>query len=343
MRQITYCEAINEALVQEMECDSSVIVYGIGAPDHKRVFGTTNELVERFGDRCFDVPLSEDAMLGFGVGAAIGGLRPVNVHIRMDFLILAMNQLVTIASTHHYITGQSVPLVIRVIVGRGWGQGCHHSKSLHSTFAHIPGLKVVLPVTPYDAKGMLIAAIRDNNPVIFIEHRWLYWAKGYVPEYSYTQRLDWANVVRRGKDITIIATSWMVVEALHAAATLEERGVLVEVIDLRSAQPLDDEMIVNSVKKTSRCIVADNDWVHCGLGAEIVARIQEKCLHDLAEPIARVGFAPSPCPTARCLENAFYPNAKTIIREIEKTLSLPEIDLSGEDFYSHERKFKGPF
>lgn len=343
MRQITYCEAINEALIQEMERDSSVIVYGIGTPDHKRVFGTTNELAERFGDRCFDVPLSEDAMLGFGVGAAIGGLRPVNVHVRMDFLILAMNQLVTIASTHHYITGQSVPLVIRVIVGRGWGQGCHHSKTLHSTFAHIPGLKVVLPVAPYDAKGMMIAAIRDNNPVIMIEHRWLYWGKGEVPEESYTVPLDTARIVRYGKHMTIVATSWMVIEALHAADILAKRGFSAEVIDVRSATSIDLDCIALSVARTGYCVVADNDWVHCGLGSEIAAQVYDLCYSKLLGAIKRIGFCATPCPTVRCLENAFYPNAKTIIREVEKMLSLPEVNLSREDFYSHERRFKGPF
>lgn len=335
----TYAEAINQALAGEMERDPSVFVYGIGVPDHKKVFGTTVNLPQ---ERCLDTPLSEDTLMGFGVGAALGGLRPINVHIRVDFLLLAMNQLANIVSTHHYITGQPVPLVIRAIVGRGWGQGCHHSKSMHSTFAHIPGLKVYMPVTPYDAKGLLVAAIRDNDPVLLIEHRWLYWAEGDVPEEPYVVQPK-AKVIRTGSDLTIIATSWLCVEALHAAEILAKHDVSVEVVDLCSAQPLDIVTLANSVDKTGACLVADNDWVHCGLGGEIVAQIQEECFEELTAPILRIGFAPSPCPTVRCLENAFYPNAATIIHKVEDLLDLDPIDLLHEEFYAHERRFKGPF
>jgi len=346
MRQLTYSEAINEALRQEMERDPTIFIYGIGTPDHKKVFGTTAGLIEQFGqERCFDVPLSEDALLGFGIGAALSGLRPVNVHIRVDFLLLAMNQLVNMAASHQYITGQSVPLVIRAIVGRGWGQGCHHSKSLHSFFAHVPGLKVVLPSTPYDVKGLLIAAIRDNDPVIVIEHRWLYWASGEVPEEPYTINIGEGNVLKEGDDVTVVATSWLCAEALKAAEILEQRslGIGIEVVDVRSARPLGEDAIFNSVKRTQRCIVADNDWLHCGLGAEIVARVQECCFDNLVVPVQRIGFASSPCPTVRCLENEFYPSAIDIIRTVENMLSLVHMDLSREDFYSHERRFKGPF
>ena len=177
MRRIDFSGAIREALWQEMERDSSVFVYGIGAPISNQIFGSVKGLAERFGpERCFDTPLSEDAMMGFGLGAAINGMRPVNVHIRADFLMLAMNQLVNMVSTYSYSTrGEiKVPLVVRAVVGRGWGQGYQHSKSLHSLFAHIPGLKVVLPTSPRDAKGLLTAAIQDDNPVVFIEHRWLH-------------------------------------------------------------------------------------------------------------------------------------------------------------------------
>ena len=192
MRRISYCEALNEAMVQEMERDSSVFVYGIGVPDHKKVFGSTVGLVERFGpDRCFDTPLCEDSMTGFGLGAAVNGLRPIHIHIRVDFLLLAMNQLANIVSSYRYASGGKlkVPLVIRAIIGRGWGQGFQHSKSMYSIFANIPGLKVVLPVTPRDAKGLLISAIRDDNPVIFVEHRWLYWQEDNVPEEPFTMPL----------------------------------------------------------------------------------------------------------------------------------------------------------
>ena len=346
MRKISYCEALNEAMSQEMERDPTVFVYGIGAPDHKRIFGTTVGLVEKFGpERCFDTPLSEDTMTGFGLGAAINGMRPIHIHIRVDFLLLAMNQLSNMVSNYRYtsVGKLKVPMVIRAIIGRGWGQGSQHSKSMYSVFAHIPGLKVVLPTTPRDAKGLLISAIRDDNPVIFIEHRWLYWQEGEVPEEPYTIPLGEATVLREGEDITVVAISWMNVEALKAAEILSRRGVSIEIVDPRTIAPFNEELIIKSVEKTGRCIVADNDWLNCGFSAEVAARVSEKCLSKLKSPIYRIGFAPTPCPTVRHLENEFYPNAVKLIRATEKMLGLEPTDLSKEEFYSHERRFKGPF
>lgn len=346
MRTLTYEQAINEALKQEMERDKSVFVYGIGVPDHKRIFGTTNGILENFGAlRCLDTPLSEDAMTGFGIGAAINGLRPVHIHIRVDFLLLAVNQLVNMASAYRYMShGElKVPIVIRAIIGRGWGQGCQHSKSMFSTFAHVPGLKVIMPTTPYDAKGMLTAAIRDDNPVIVFEHRWLYWQTGEVPEESYAVPLEGGSVIRQGDAITIGALSWMNAEAHHAAQILSRNGVEVEIVDIRALAPLDDECLIRSVKKTGRCIIVDSDWVDFGASAELAYRVSLRCFGKLKEPVARIGFAPIPCPTARHMENLFYPNAATIIRKVEEMLGIPEIDLTGEDLFSHERRFKGPF
>lgn len=346
MRNITYCQALNEAMAQEMERDSCVFVYGIGVPDHKKVFGSTIGLVERFGpERCFDTPLCEDSMTGFGLGAALNGMRPIHIHIRMDFLLLAMNQLANMVSSYRYVTrGKlNVPMVIRAIIGRGWGQGFQHSKSMYSVFAHIPGLKVVLPTTPKDAKGLLISAIRDDNPVIFVEHRWLYWQEGAVPEEPFTIPLGEANILREGKDVTVVATSWMNVEALKAAEILDRRGISIEIVDPRTIAPFNDELIVKSVEKTGHCIVADYDWLNCGFSAEVAARVSEKCFGRLKSPVRRIGFAPTPCPTVRHLENEFYPNAVNIIRAIEKMLGLEPTDLSNEDFYSHERRFTGPF
>ena len=345
MRRIDFCGAIREAMWQEMERDPSVFVYGIGVPTHAKIFGSVTGLTERFGpDRCFDTPISEEAMTGFGLGAAINGMRPIHIHIRVDFLLLAMNQLVNMVSSYIYSTRgqQRVPLVIRAVVGRGWGQGYQHSKSLHSYFAHIPGLKVVLPTTPRDAKGLLISAIRDDNPVVFIEHRWLYWAVDEVPEEPFTIPLGKGNILRHGKDITVIATSWMCVEAMKAADILAREGVSMEIIDPRTIAPFDDSLAVESVRKTGHCIVADNDWLDCGFSAEVAARVSEKCFGQLKSPVKRIGFAPTPCPTVRCLENEFYPNAAKIIRAVEERLKLKPIDLSKEDFYSHERRFKGP-
>jgi len=346
LRKITYCDALREAMIQEMERDAGVFVYGIGVPDHKAVFGSTRGIAEKFGrSRCFDTPLSEDAMTGFGLGAALNGMRPIHVHIRIDFMLLAFNQIVNMISSYKYSSaGQlKVPMVIRAIIGRGWGQGFQHSKSMYAVFAHIPGLKVVLPTTAYDAKGLLISAIRDDSPVIFIEHRWLYWQEGDVPQEPYTIPLGTGNIIREGQDITIVATSWMNVEATKAADILSKHGISVEIVDPRTISPLNDELIIKSVEKTGHCIVADNDWVFCGLSAEIAARVSAKCFGKLKAPVERIGFAQTPCPTARHLENEFYPNAIKIIRLVEKMLNLDPIDLSKEEFYSHEKKFKGPF
>jgi len=346
MRKISYCEALREATFQEMERDKSVFVYGIGVPDHKNIFGTTTGLMEKFGSsRCFDTPLAEDTMVGFGLGAAINGLKPIHIHIRVDFLLLAMNQLSNMVSSCRYTSAGTlkVPFVIRAVIGRGWGQGCQHSKSMHSVFAHIPGLKVVMPTTPKDAKGLLIAAIRDNNPILFIEHRWLYWQEAEVPEESFTVPIGKSNILLKGKDISVVATSWMNVEALKAAKILKKRGIELEIIDPRTISPLDDQPIMDSVNKTGYCIVADNDWLNCGFSAEVAARVSEKCFGKLKAPVERIGFTWTPCPTARHLENEFYPNAVDIIRSAEKLLKLSPTDLSQEEFYSHEKRFKGPF
>lgn len=346
MRKISYCQALNEAMAQEMDADPSVFVYGIDVADHKRVFGSTKGLLEKFGpERCFSTPLSEDAMTGFGLGAAINGLRPIHVHMRVDFMLLAMNQLANMVSSYRYMSAGrlKVPLVVRAVIGRGWGQAFQHSKTMHSCFAHIPGLKVVMPTTPEDAKSTLVSAIRDDNPVLFIEHRWLYDVVDEVPEETLPVSLGRAKVLNRGDDITIVATSWMNIEALKAAEIMAKRGVGVEVIDPVSICPLDEEPILESAAKTGHCIVADNDWVYCGFSAEMAAIVSEKCFGALKSPVTRIGFARTPCPTVRHLEQEFYPNAVNIVRAIEAKLDLEEADLSGEDFYSYENRFKGPF
>jgi acetoin:2,6-dichlorophenolindophenol oxidoreductase subunit beta len=346
MKTWSYCQALNQAIIQEMERDPRVFVYGIGVPDHKKIFGSTDGILERFGsDRCIDTPIAEDSMTGFGLGAAINGLRPIHIHIRVDFLLLAMNQLANMVSSFCYGSAGKVrvPLVIRAVVGRGWGQGYQHSKTMHSTFAHIPGLKVVTPTTVADAKGLMVSAIRDDNPVLVIEHRWLYWQEGAVPDGDYTVRIGEPNVIHTGDDLTIIATSWMNVEALMAAEILQRRGVSIEIVDPRTLAPLEDEKLVASVEKTGHCIVADNDWAFCGFGAEIAARISEKCFGRLKSPVERIGFAHVPCPTARHLETEFYPNAAGIIRMVERKLGLSPTDISGENFFSHENRFRGPF
>jgi len=345
---LSYREALNMAMAQEMDRDPNVFVYGLDVPDHKRIFGSTVDLVEKFGpERCFGTPLAEDAMTGFALGAAINGMRPIHVHIRVDFVMLAMNQIVNMISNFRYMTaGQlKVPLVIRAVIGRGWGQSAQHSKSLHSFFAHIPGLKVVMPTTPADAKGLLASAIREDNPVIFLEHRWLYDISDEVdtdPEALIP--LGKPNVLRNGADLTVVATSWMNVEALKAAEVMKKlHGTSLEIIDPRTIAPLEYEAIYHSVNKTGHCIVADYDWLNCGFSAEVAARVSEACFGTLKTPISRLGFSTTPCPTTRPLENKFYSSAVDIIRQAENKLQLDPADLSGEEFYSYESKFKGPF
>lgn len=345
---LSYREAISSTLAQEMRRDSNVFVYGLDVPDHKRIFGSTAGLVEEFGlERCFGMPLSEDAMTGFGLGAALNGLRPVYVHIRADFLFLCLNQIANMIASYRYLTGGkvSVPLVIRAVMGRGWGQGAQHSKSIHSILAHLPGLKVIMPTRPADVKGLLTSAIRDNNPVVMLEHRWLYDTQGEVPEdKNFSIPLGEPHVLREGQDVTIVATSWMNIEALQAAELLKKNhGVTVEIIDPRTIYPLNYDLIYKSVNKTRHCIVADYDWLSCGFSAEVAARVSEHCFSRLTSPVIRLGFAETPCPTTRPLEDAFYSNAVDIIRAVEKKLALKKMGVSGETFYSYENKFKGPF
>jgi len=342
---MTYRQALNEALHDEMAADESVFVFGLDVPDHKRIFGSTAGLVEKFGSRrCFGTPLSEDAMTGVALGAALSGLRPVHVHIRVDFLLLAMNQLANMVSCARYMSGDrlKVPLVIRSVIGRGWGQGAQHSKTLHSFFAHIPGLKVVMPANPQDAYSLLRASIQDDSPVVFLEHRWLYDAPSEVDK-DFKVPIGKSRVQREGTDLTVVSTSWMTVEALKAREILLKRGVSLEIIDVRTIAPADMETIAASVKKTGLCIAADYDWLPCGFASEIAASVSYECFGSLRRPVERIGFAHTPCPTTRPLENLFYPTAVTIIRTAEKMLGLDETDLSGEEFYSWERKFKGPF
>lgn len=343
---MTYREALNTAMREEMRRDPSVFVYGIDVADHKGTFGSCSGLAEEFGsDRCFSTPLCEDAMTGFGLGAAVNGLRPIHVHMRVDFLILAMSQLVNMIASSSYGSAGKVkaPMVIRAVIGRGWGQSWQHSKTLLSWFAHVPGLKVIVPARPCDALGMFKAAIRDDNPVIMIEHRWLYDAVGAVENHE-PASLEGCHRVREGKDATVLAVSWMIVEALKAAEVLDRKhGVQLEVLDARSIAPFDADTVVESVNKTGRLIIADYDWLHCGFSAEVAAQIYPRCIRTLKAPIDRLGFATTHCPCTRPLENAYYSNAADIIVAVERQLGLKPADLSDEQFYSYERKFKGPF
>lgn len=345
-RILSYLEAIREAIEQEMSRDPSVIMLGMGVDDPKAILGTTKGLLEKFGPaRVFDTPLSEDGMTGIAIGAALMGLRPIHVHIRMDFLLLAMNQIINMAAKMRYMFGGdiSVPLVIRSIIGKSWGQGPQHSQSIYPLFMNIPGIKIVAPSMPYDAKGCLIQSIRDNNPVIFIEHRMLYYQKGYVPQDIYTVPLGRARIMGGGKDVTLVGISQMAIECLRARRYLHEIGISAEVIDPVSLYPLDIDTIESSVLKTGKLVVVDNAWTRCGAGAEIITQLLErKRVKEMA--FRRMGFAFVPCPTSPVLEEHFYPDAKKIsscIYEMfypEKKHWQPTVKLEIEEI-----EFKGPF
>lgn len=352
-RQITQAEAIREALAQAMEEDERVIVIGEGVPDPKGIFGTTAGLQQQFGkSRVFDSPLSENGVTGICVGAAISGMRPVMVHQRIDFALLAMDQIVNNAAKWRYMfAGQvNVPLVIRVIVGRGWGPGPQHAQSLQALFAHIPGLKVVMPTSGYDAKGMLLAAIRDDNPVIFIEHRWLQGIVDHVPEAPYIVPLDQALICRPGKHATLLAFSYMTVEARLAAEALADHGVDLEVIDARSVRPLDMNTIVESVRRTGTLIVADTAWKTGGIAGEVIASVTETAFSALKRPPLRIGLPDIPAPTSPHLTRDYYPDALYLARAIAAHLghSIPDIELVHKLSRTTphdvpQREFRGPF
>lgn len=346
MRELTYAQALYEATVQEMERDPNVFVFGLGVDDPKGMYGTTLDLHKRFGEqRNFDTPLSEDAMTGVAVGAALAGMRPIHVHQRMDFLMLCMNQLVNLAAKSRYVFGAeyTVPMVVRAIIGRSWGQGAQHSQAFHSYFMHVPGIKVVAPTTPYDAKGCMIAAIRDDNPVIFMEHRMLYRHRGLVPEEAYAVPFGTARVLTRGRDITLVAISHMVVEALRACHLLNELGIHAEVIDPVCLAPMDIDTITASAEETGRLLVVDNAWTCAGASAEILARIAERPPGARPVTARRMGFAPVPCPTTKPLENLFYPNARSIAMTA-CTMVTGRTDWEPQADEAEEiAEFRGPF
>jgi len=316
VRKLTFPEAIREGLDQALAKDKHVFVMGQGVDDPLGMFGTTLNLDKKYGrDRVFDTPLSENALTGIAIGAALVGMRPVYMHNRPDFLLLAMDQIVNHAAKLSYMFGgkAKVPLVIMAVIGRGWGSAAQHSQALHGLFMHIPGLKLVMPSIAYDAKGLLTTSIADNNPVIFINHRWLFKHSGYVPEQLYSVPFGKGVVRRKGKDVTIVGISYMVIEALRAAEKLQENGYDVEIIDPRTLKPLDESIILNSVRKTGRLIIADTDWVTGGVGSEIAAIVAEKAFGYLKAPIKRIGWPDVPTPSSYVLEEEFYPGVEEII------------------------------
>jgi pyruvate dehydrogenase E1 component beta subunit len=350
-RELTYAEAIREGFAIALERDPRVMLMGLGVPDPKGFFGTTLDLQKHFGaDRVMDMPCAENGMSGIMLGAALNGLRPVLNHQRLDFALLAMDPICTQAAKWHYMFGgaMKMPVVFRMILGRGWGQGPQHSQCLHSWFAHIPGLKVVMPTTPHDAKGLLIAAIEDDNPVVFIEHRWLHHIKGEVPAGHYSVPIGPARLAREGTDVTIVAFSYMVLEALEAAQTLAEDGIDAEVIDVRCLRPFDRELLVESLRKTGRLVVADTGWSTAGMAAEMIAVASESAFGWLKAAPRRVCFPDCPTPTSPTLSAEFYPRAGHIVAAVRATLqrSPNENDLlvpAGVELDKPNPAFTGPF
>ena len=321
-RIIPYSEAIREALDQALSLDVDVFVMGQGVDDPSGMFGATLNLHEKYGkERVFDTPLAENGLTGIAVGAAIGGMRPVYFHNRPDFLLLAMDQIVNHASKWHFMFGGAVnvPLVIWACIGRGWGSAAQHSQALQGLFMHIPGLKLVMPATCYDAKGLMLSSIADNNPVIILEHRFNFRHKGFVPKEPYRVPIGKGIIRKPGKDITIIAASYMVTEAYNAALELvKDDGIDAEVIDLRTLRPLDEELILTSVKKTGRVVVADTGWKTGGITAEISALIVEKGFAFLKAPVLRVACPDVPTPAGYTLEEAFYARMPEIVTAVRK-------------------------
>lgn len=321
-RRISYAEAVNEALSQALSLDPRVFVMGQGVDDPSGMFGATRDLHLKFGrERVFDTPLAETALSGVAVGAALGGMRPVYFHNRPDFLLLAMDQLVNHAAKWHYMFGGqiSVPITIRLILGRGWGQGPTHSQNLQAWFAHIPGLKVVMPSTPESAKGLLLASIFEPNPVVFLEHRWLHNSVGDVPEGDYRLAIGPVRTARSGTDLTIVASSYMLVEALHAAKYLETEGIECEVVDLHTVNPLDWDGIYASVEKTGRLLALDTGYATGSVSAEVIARVAMNRMSRLKCAPARLAMPDVPEPTSFGLTRGFFVRAGEIA---EKAMTM---------------------
>jgi len=356
-REISAAEAIGEATRQALRADERVIVLGEGVTDRKGIFGTTQGLLEEFGPkRVLEMPLSENAFTGMAIGAALLGTRPIVVHQRVEFSLLAFEQIVNNAAKLSYVSAgkHRVPLVLRLIVGRGWGQGPAHSQSLEALFAHVPGLKVVMPSNALDAKGLLLGAIADDAPVIFIEHRWVHSVRGNVPIAAVALPLDGPERLREGRDATLVASSYSTLEARAAADALSRVGCEVELFDLRVVRPLNEAPIVDSVARTGRLVVVDSGYLDFGVGAEICTRVTSACFDQLLAAPLRLGLAAHPTPSSPALAEHYYPRAPQIAEAVGRVAGLSEDALAAvRDELERQREgvpcdaphpaFRGPF
>ncbi len=350
-KTITFANAISEATRLAMAKDESVICFGLGVDDPKRIFGTTAGLIEAFGnERVFDMPTSENGMTGIGIGASLNGIRPLMIHQRLDFFLLAMDQVVNSAAKWYYMFGrkQSIPITIRLILGHGWGQGPTHCQNLQSWFAHIPGLKVVMPATTVDAKGLLLASIFDDNPVIFLEHRWLHNISEPVEEDYYEIPIGKARIHTKGEDISIISYSYMTVEAIHASKVLKEYGISCEVVDLRTIRPLDWETVFDSVKKTGRLLALDSSSPFASVSSEVVSRVCLEHFDSLKSSPIRITQPDFASPASFGLTKDYYRGAKDIVIEVCKIFGITPKEKDLEKLVKNPHDvpgdwFKGPF
>jgi len=350
MSSRTYRSALETVMVEAIENIPSTAIIGQGVTDHKGIFGTTLGLHDRYPGRVIETPLAEDSIAGICIGMALNGVYPINTHIRADFGLLAFNQLINLAAKYKYMFGGlfEVPLMMRMVVGRSWGQGAQHSQSLQSLLSHIPGLAVVMPATPQSVLASYRYAISEHKgPIVMLEHRLLYELEFDDDEASPSHPIFGSRLDRVGSDVTVVATSIMVLEARRAADYLADFGISVEIIDLHSTSHYDKEMILTSVEKTGKLLVADTSWTSYGVAAEINRVIAEKNPRLLSLPSVSVGMAPAPCPTAKSLEDLYYPDVRVLVDEVAKlhngsdghSVPLPDSE-SMVDFYKH---FRGPF
>ena len=320
-RKLKYALAINEALHQMMASDETVFLIGQGVKSPWYVGSTANGLLDRFGpERVIDTPVSENVVTGAAIGASLTEMRPVVVHPRMDFMMYAMDPIINEAANWHYMFGgrASPSVVFWGVINRGGEQAAQHSQALHSFLGHIPGLKVVMPSTPYDAKGLMVSAIKDDSPVVYIDDRWLHYSEGIVPEELYDIPIGKGTVRKSGADVTVVAISYLMQHAMAAADELIKEGIDCEVIDLRTIKPLDKELLLNSVKKTGRLVVADVGWRSFGMAAEISALVFEEAFDFVKSPFVRVTLPDAPAPASAPLESAYYPGQRDIQKSIKR-------------------------
>lgn len=350
MTTVSYGKALAKAMHDALADNDNVVIFGQGVDDFKGTFGTTLGLPEKFGaHRVQDTPLCEEGMTGICIGAALNGLKPIHIHIRADFLFLALNQVLNMAAKYKYMFGgqYDVPIFIRAVIGRSWGQGAQHSQSPQSMLAHFPGLKVIMPATSQSILESYRYAINDfSGPVVSLEHRLLYDVKFDVEESLLREGSDAfkSYIVRSGTDVTIVATSIMVLEAVRAAKYLESYGIGCEIIDLHSPTDIDENLIVESVRKTGKLLVADTSWISYGISAEISRIICQKAFGLLKKPLEAIGMVATPCPTAKSLEDLYYPNQELLVGKLLELVDRSDISVPLEksmaDVY---KKFKGPF